>query len=201
MANVRVPLIPETRPAAPNLVMMPAMLPEATDGARTAVVARQSGGRLLSFQRRVTEVFSFRNAPMRFQPRLAMTAAMAFFSVALTLNMTGVKLSELRTSSFRPSSLRRTVADTTTSAVRSFQNMRVVYQVESRLEDLRNDGTNEERMHSASPYSQPGRSSQPAEPKNDSTTKPKDEPKAVPQGSSALDFPVVQNDRPTRKGV
>ena len=79
-----------------------------------------------------------------FQPRLAMTAAMAFFSIALTLNLTGVRLRDLRTSNFTPSALKRTVADLDASATRKFQNNRAVYQVESRLNELHNeDGTND----------------------------------------------------------
>ena len=74
-----------------------------------------------------------------FQPRFAMTAAMAFFSIALTLNLTGVRLRDLRASNFTPSALKRTVADMDASATRTFQNNRAVYQVESRLSELRND--------------------------------------------------------------
>ena len=79
-----------------------------------------------------------------FQPRLAMTAAMAFFSIALTLNLTGVRLRDLRASNFTPSAIKRTVADLDASATRRFQNNREVYQVESRLSELHNeDGTND----------------------------------------------------------
>jgi anti-sigma factor RsiW len=79
-----------------------------------------------------------------FQPRFAMTAAMAFFSIALTLNLTGVRLRDLRASNFTPSALKRTVADLDASATRRFQNNRAVYQVESRLSELHNeDGTND----------------------------------------------------------
>ena len=79
-----------------------------------------------------------------FQPRLAMTAAMAFFSIALTLNLTGVRLRDLRASNFTPSALKRTIADLDASVTRKFQNNRAVYQVESRLSDLHNeDGTND----------------------------------------------------------
>ncbi len=73
------------------------------------------------------------------QPRLAMTAAMAFFSIALTLNLTGVRLRDLRASNFTPSALRRTVADLNASATRKFENNRAVYQVESRLNELHNE--------------------------------------------------------------
>jgi hypothetical protein len=40
------------------------------------------------------------------EPRLLMTAAMAFFSIAMTLNITGVRLSSLRLSDLTPSSMR-----------------------------------------------------------------------------------------------
>jgi anti-sigma factor RsiW len=73
------------------------------------------------------------------QPRLAMTAAMAFFSIALTLNLTGVRLRDLRASNFTPSAIKRTVADMNASATRKFENNRAVYQVESRLNDLHNE--------------------------------------------------------------
>jgi hypothetical protein len=68
-----------------------------------------------------------------------MTAAMAFFSIALTLNLTGVRLRDLRASNFTPSALKRTVADMNASATRKFENNRAVYQVESRLSELHND--------------------------------------------------------------
>ena len=40
------------------------------------------------------------------EPRLMMTAAMAFFSIALTLNLSGIKLGELKTADFRPAAIR-----------------------------------------------------------------------------------------------
>jgi subtilisin-like proprotein convertase family protein len=64
---------------------------------------------------------------------------MAFFSIALTLNLTGVRLRDLRASNFTPSALKRSVADVDASATRMFQNNRAVYQVESRLNELRSD--------------------------------------------------------------
>ncbi len=69
-----------------------------------------------------------------------MTAAMAFVSIALTLNLTGVRLKNLRASDFTPSGLRRNVVEASASAARNFQNMRVVYQVESRVSELRGEG-------------------------------------------------------------
>lgn len=95
---------------------------------------------LSSVLRSTLRVFRIENGRAALQPRLAMTAAMAFVSIALTLNLTGVRLKNLRASSFTPSGMRRAVTDASASAARSFQNLRVVYQVESRVSELRGEG-------------------------------------------------------------
>jgi hypothetical protein len=70
------------------------------------------------------------------EPRLMLTAAMAFFSISLTLNVMGIHLDDMR-----PSHLRRTVTRTYYTAnahvVRYYENLRVVYELESRLRELR----------------------------------------------------------------
>ena len=86
------------------------------------------------------EMFSLGNAGMMLQPRLAMTAAMAFFSLALTLNLMGVRVHNLRVADFTPNGIRRNLADAGASASRQFENMRVVYQMESRMNELRGNG-------------------------------------------------------------
>jgi anti-sigma factor RsiW len=95
---------------------------------------------LTSVLRKVVDVFRIETARRTFQPRMAMTAAMAFVSIALTLNLTGVKLKNLRASDFTPSGIRRNVVEASASAARNFQNLRVVYQVESRVSELRGEG-------------------------------------------------------------
>jgi hypothetical protein len=70
------------------------------------------------------------------QPRLAMTAAMAFFSIALTMNLTGVHLSNLHASDLKPSSILRSAYETKARVVRYSDNLRVVYELESRVRDL-----------------------------------------------------------------
>lgn len=99
-----------------------------------------STGKVLPFHKRLAASLrlpSVRHALM--QPRLAMTAAMAFFSIALTLNLTGVRITELRASDFTPSSIKRTFYDTNARVVRSIDNLRVVYELESRVRDLQRD--------------------------------------------------------------
>ena len=69
------------------------------------------------------------------EPRLLMTAAMAFFSIALTLNLTGVRLSSLRLADLRPAAVRSFMERRLTTAsvpiVRYYDHLRFVYEVES----------------------------------------------------------------------
>ena len=75
------------------------------------------------------------------EPRLLMTAAMAFFSIALTLNLTNVRLSSLRLSDLRPTTVRsfveRRVMMASTPIIRYYDHLRFVYEVESRMRELR----------------------------------------------------------------
>jgi len=75
------------------------------------------------------------------QPRLLMTAAMAFFSIALTLNLAGVRLSNLRLADLRPRAVRSYMERQLTMAsvpiVRYYDHLRFVYEVEARMRELR----------------------------------------------------------------
>src|ERR1700761_4700257 len=75
------------------------------------------------------------------EPRLMMTAAMAFFSIALTLNLTGVRLSELKASDLRPTAIRsfmeRRFTTASTPIIRYYDHLRVVYEVQARIRELR----------------------------------------------------------------
>ncbi len=104
-------------------------------------------GNVLAFRKRAVRGFGgFDFEGLRhtlLQPRLAMTAAMAFFSIALTLNLTGVRLSELRVSDLRPSSLKRSMYEANAHVVRYYTNLRVVYELESRVHDLQRSSDND----------------------------------------------------------
>lgn len=77
------------------------------------------------------------------ETRLMMTVAMAFFSIALTLNLAGVKLTNLRVADLRPSAiggaLSRQFYGARGQVVRYYENLRFVYQLESRVRELRRD--------------------------------------------------------------
>ena len=82
-------------------------------------------------------------ARMRYvlQPRLVMTAAMAFFSIALTLSLTGVRLTTLRLADLRPRAVRsymeRQLNMASVPIVRYYDHLRFVYEVESRVRQMR----------------------------------------------------------------
>lgn len=70
--------------------------------------------------------------------RFATSFAMAFFSLALTLNLLGVRVSQI---DWRPSALRKSVVLEYTHlearVQRYYENMRIVYEVESRVQGLK----------------------------------------------------------------
>jgi hypothetical protein len=78
------------------------------------------------------------------EPRLLMTAAMAVFSIALTLNMTGVRLSSLRASDLRPTAVRsfmeRRLNTASVPIIRYYDHLRFVYEFESKMRELRGNG-------------------------------------------------------------
>jgi Putative zinc-finger len=97
-----------------------------------------------------------------FQPRLAMTAAMAFFSIALTLDLTGVRVQDLKASDLRPSSLKRQFYSANARVVQYYEGLRVVYELESRVHDLQSASDNDaapvgvqSTPQNAAPSSQP----------------------------------------------
>jgi hypothetical protein len=120
---------------APFLVPSNALLGHSAPGAHSRTAPTPS--KVLPFRSRISASFNLRTIGHNLlQPRLAMTAAMAFFSFALTLNLTGIKLSALRASDLRPSSLKRSFSEANAHVVRYYDNLRVVYELESRVHDL-----------------------------------------------------------------
>src|SRR5579863_2532653 len=96
------------------------------------------------------------------EPRLLMTAAMAFFSIALTLNMTGVRLANIRLSDLRPTAVRsfmeRRLTMASTPIIRYYDHLRLVYEVESRMQEIRRRNETQQQ-HQTQPV-QPGESKQ-----------------------------------------
>ncbi len=71
------------------------------------------------------------------QPRFAMSFGMVFFSMSITMSLAGVKLGDLRHIDLRPSAVRRTYYETSGRIVKYYENIRFVYEVESRVRELK----------------------------------------------------------------
>ena len=177
---------------AANIVLGP------TDHLRTGVGQRGYVGqpafasaKVLPFRTRLSNGFRSLGQTMM-QPRLAMTAAMAFFSIALTLNLTGVRLGDLRASDFKPSSLMRSAYEAKAKVVRYSDNLRVVYELESRVRDLQSSSDDDQSKPQAprnTPANQtPGGTQQPND-QNPGPSKPDQKQTKPNPGSSRRETP------------
>jgi Putative zinc-finger len=129
------------------------------------------------------------------QPRFAMSFGMAFFSLSVALSVIGVKPADLRQISLRPAALRHTYYSTQARVVRYYDNIRLVYEVQSRVRDIKRNMT---------PAEPAGESAKPKERKNDTSKEPEQKQErnysqadsriilaSVPLGPSVYDLPVV----------
>jgi hypothetical protein len=71
------------------------------------------------------------------QPRLAMSFAMAFFSLSISLSLSGVRLADLRRVDLRPTAIRRSYYETSGKVVKYYENIRFVYEIESRVREFK----------------------------------------------------------------
>jgi putative zinc finger protein len=71
------------------------------------------------------------------QPRFAMSFGMAFFTLSVTLSIGGVRLSDIRHLDLRPSAIRRTYYETSGRVVKYYENIRFVYEIESRVRQIK----------------------------------------------------------------
>ena len=191
-ADLMARILAETT-GAPAADPAPAFVPAVADDiwSRPHVPVRKPS-RWGAMWARVVDTFKIEGTTT-FQPRFAMTAAMAFFSLALSLNLLGVHLRDLQHLSLRSGSLSRSVADASASAERKIQNLRVVYQLESRVSELRNDESPAERLQDDRRDQQPAA---PATPQ-----KQPDQPQPDrPHGSSELILPAAGKTQLTPRG-
>ncbi|MGA8441970.1 MAG: zf-HC2 domain-containing protein [Candidatus Sulfotelmatobacter sp.] len=126
------------------------------------------------------------------QPRFAMSFGMAFFSLSVALSVLGVKPADLRQVSLRPAVIRHTYYNTQARVVRYYENIRFVYEVESRVRELKRNVTPAEPAPEKKDH------------KNDTTQQPEQKQErnysqrenhfvlaCAPLGPSENDLPVV----------
>ncbi len=92
------------------------------------------------------------------QPRFGMSFAMAFFSLMLVFNVTGVNLKDAANIDWRPSAMKTNVVkgyyETTARVEKYYENLRFVYQVQSTLRDLRNAASSDDQSGKQPPQQQ-----------------------------------------------
>src|SRR5271170_691074 len=133
------------------------------------------------------------------QPRFAMSFGMAFFSLSVALSVLGVKPADLRSVSLRPAAIRHTYYNTQARVVRYYENIRLVYEVESRVRELKRNVA-----PAAEPAPEGDKDKDKKDPKNDTTEQPDQKQErnysqtenhlvlaCAPLGPSVDDLPVV----------
>jgi hypothetical protein len=71
------------------------------------------------------------------QPRFAMSFGMAFFSLSVALSVAGVKPGDLKQADLSRTGLRRTYYTTSARVVKYYENIRLVYEIESKVQEIK----------------------------------------------------------------
>lgn len=141
-----------TEPAVPSDIV--AKILDRTTGSASIPVALAGGP-----QPAAAHVLQIPFRRTFYETRLLMTAAMAFFSIALTLNLAGIRLTSLKLADLKPSTLGTNLSHQFYGAkgqmVRYYDSLRFVYLMESKMRELRRDAEADQ---------------QPVQPKNDQDT-------------------------------
>ena len=119
-----------------------------TSGIETAHLRGQQGAITGSWMDRVREWSTSIFAPVfavARQPRFAMSFGMAFFTLSISLSLAGVKTSDFRHVDLRPSAIRRTYYETSGRIVKYYENIRFVYEIESRVREFKQATAPEEQ--------------------------------------------------------
>ena len=132
------------------------------------------------------------------QPRFAMSFGMAFFALSVGLAVAGVKPADLRQVSLRPSAIRLAYYHTQARVVHYYENVRIVYEVESRVREIKRN------VAPAEPGRKESRPAKQKDDKNDTTQQPEQKQErnysqtdnhlilaSAPLGTSLRDLPVV----------
>ena len=132
------------------------------------------------------------------QPRFAMSFGMAFFALSVGLTVAGVKPTDLAQISLRPAAIRLTYYRTQARVVHYYENVRIVYEVESLARQVKRN------VEPAEPGLRNTRPAKQKDDKNDTTQQPEQKQErnysqsesqvilaAAPVGPSVNDLPVV----------
>jgi hypothetical protein len=110
----------------------------------TRTLTASADGRTTPFAERLRERWDSLFAPLTAfvrQPRFVMSFGMIFFSFSLAMNAAGVKASDVARVDLRPSALRHAYNEAQIKVVKYYDNIRFVYEIESKLRELKRANT------------------------------------------------------------
>jgi hypothetical protein len=110
----------------------------------TRPLTATADGRTTPFGERVRERWDSFFTPLAAfvrQPRFVMSFGMIFFSFSLALNAAGVKASDVAKVDLRPSALRHAYNEAQIKVVKYYDNIRFVYEIESKVRELKRANT------------------------------------------------------------
>jgi len=110
----------------------------------TRALPATAGGRTTPFAERVREWWDSQITPVTAfvrQPRFVMSFGMIFFSFSLALSAAGVKAKDVAKVDLRPAALRHAYNDAQIKVVKYYDNIRFVYEIESKLRELKRTNT------------------------------------------------------------
>lgn len=141
-----------------------------------AVVPPRGEGWLEKLKGRLAPVF----APV-VTPRFAMSFGMAFFSITMLLGIAGFRFGDVRHWDLTSKGIQRTYYATEARVMRYYDNMRLVYEIESRVRDLRKAATPDNTQNSQQPEQQ--QETPATNPNNNPKTAPKSEVRPQHEGN------------------
>jgi hypothetical protein len=121
-----------------------------------AVTAPRGEGWFDKLKGRLAPIF----APVA-TPRFAMSFGMAFFSITLLLSIAGLHISDLRRMDLSSKGISKTYYSTQARVIRYYDILRLVYEIESRVRDLRRVTAPEKQPDEAAPKNAPKNDNQP----------------------------------------
>ncbi len=110
----------------------------------TRALAATSGGRTTPFGEQAREWWDSYFTPLAAfvrQPRFVMSFGMIFFSFSLGLSAFGVKPADVAKLDLRPAALRHAYNDAQIKIVKYYDNIRFVYEIESKVRELKRANT------------------------------------------------------------
>jgi hypothetical protein len=121
-----------------EVVEPPANLVHNILAATSGVETRRHGeAGLASWRERLTATVVAPALALMRQPRFAMSFGMVFFSLSICLSVLGIKPSDLLRVDLRPSAIKRSYYETSGRVVKYYENIRFVYEIESRVREFK----------------------------------------------------------------